>query len=284
MPIARSEPGPSTFNDNTSVTLTGPGVSTNFTLATEMADKFAGQMLLHFGTFKNRVINNSAAVIFSRIQVNGGFGAFDETFPGPGLNPDPQNPLWRLAADATGITWIPQGTAYWLTWTLPDTGFTVQSSSSLTGQWSSPALNYVIEGSTSKSAAVPTSLLPSPGAGFFRLMKSGQSPLKTTIRFKGRRFPAPLLTMDPATGAACLIFRGFCFSDSGLSLHHGCGSQSSRAFSIMDLLAPTAYDRHSSDYGNSPLFSPGPNTGTSQVRTGNTDIGYLRPCVGSRGG
>ena len=162
-----------TFNDNTSATLTGPGVSTNFTLAAEMADKFAGQMLLHFGTFKNQIRNNDAAATFSRIQVTGGFAAFDETFPGPGLNPDPQNAFWRLAADSAGIQWIPQGTAYWLTWTLPDTGFTVQSSSDLTGQWTNPNLTYVIEGSTTKTVAVPTSSLPSPGAGFFRLIKTG---------------------------------------------------------------------------------------------------------------
>src|SRR4030095_2553222 len=117
----------------TTVAMTGPGVSTNFTLASEMADKFAGQMLLHFGTFKNQIRNNGASATFSRIQVTGGFSPFDETFLGPGLNPDPQNPTWRIAADLVGLQWIPQSTAYWLTWTLPDTGFTVESASSLAG-------------------------------------------------------------------------------------------------------------------------------------------------------
>jgi len=160
-----------TFHDNTSLTLSGPGVSGDFTLPTEVANAFMGQMFLHFGTFKNRIINNGASATFSKIEVTGVSIPINETFPGPGLNPDPANPFWRLAADPVGLTWIPPGTAYWLTWTLPDVGFSVESSASINGPWSPAGISFVADGTTSRSGAVPATALPSPGTGFFRMVK-----------------------------------------------------------------------------------------------------------------
>ena len=161
-----------TFHDNTSVTLTtASGNATNFSLSTEAANAFYSQMTLHFGTFKNRITNNWASATFSRIQVTGVPAPIDETFPGPGLNPDPANPFWRLAADPAGLVWIPQGTAWWLKWTLPDTGFSVQSAPAITGPWADAGVTYIAVGSTSKSGAVPAAALPAGNATFFRLIK-----------------------------------------------------------------------------------------------------------------
>jgi hypothetical protein len=161
-----------TFSDNTSVTLTtASGSTTNFSLTTEQANAFYAQMTLHFGTFKNRIINNGASATFSRIRVTGVLAPIDETFPGPGLNPDPANPFWRIAADSAGLVWIPQGTAWWLNWTLPDTGFTVQSAPTVNGPWADAGVSYIAAGSTSKSGAVPKAALPAGNATFFRLIK-----------------------------------------------------------------------------------------------------------------
>jgi hypothetical protein len=160
------------FLDNTSVRLTtGSGAQTNFTIAEEVANAFAAQMTLHFGTFKNRITNNWATAIFSRLEVAGVPEPINETFPGPGLNPDSANPFWRLAADPAGLVWVPQATAFWLDWSLPDAGFTVQMSPSVTGPWSDVTPAYVTAGSTSKSAAVPAASLPAGGSTFFRMVK-----------------------------------------------------------------------------------------------------------------
>jgi hypothetical protein len=128
-------------------------------------------MLLDFGTFKNNFVNNGASATFREVQVTGGAMPFDETFPGPGLNPDPTAPSWRLAADdAAAITWVPSGTAWWLTWTLPDTGFSAQSAASVTGPWADAGVTYVLAGSTGKSGAIPVGV-PAGNKGFFRMLK-----------------------------------------------------------------------------------------------------------------
>jgi hypothetical protein len=159
-----------TFENPTSVTLTTPsGASTNFVIGQEVANAFSGQMTLHFGTFKNHIINNGAEATFSRIQVTGVVEPFDETFPGPGLNSDPANPFWRLAADPAGIVWLPQGTAWWVDWGLPDTGYSMQMGPTVTGPWSAFTPSYTVTGATSKSAAIPTAGLPAGSAGFFRM-------------------------------------------------------------------------------------------------------------------
>ena len=163
-----------TFADNTSVALTTPsGAQTSFVLPQEVANAFNGAMTLHFGTFKNRVTNNAVSATFSRIQVTGVPNPIDETFPGPGLNPDAANPFWRLAADPAGLLWVPTGTAWWLTWSLPDTGFGLQTTSNLSGTWTELIPPYIAQGSTSKSAAIPVAGL-SANAGFFRLAKPNQ--------------------------------------------------------------------------------------------------------------
>jgi hypothetical protein len=160
-----------TFNNATTVTLTTPsGGNTNFTIAPEVANAFAAQMTLHFGTFKNQIRNNGVSATFSHIEVTGVPNPIDETFPGPGLNPDPANPFWRLAADPAGIVWTPAGTAWWLTWTIPDTGFGVQTSLSVNGPWSDLVPPYVSNGADNRSAAIPG---PAGNIGFFRLIKTG---------------------------------------------------------------------------------------------------------------
>ena len=160
------------FQNDLNVTLSGPGgISTNFVLDAAVAGQFGGNMLLDFGTFKNDFVNNGASATFSEIHVLGSGMPFDETFPGPGLNPNPGTPNWRLAADdAAAITWVPSGTAWWLTWTLPDIGFTPQSAASAAGPWADAGITYVLETATGKSGAVPVGV-PAGNAGFFRMMK-----------------------------------------------------------------------------------------------------------------
>ena len=160
------------FQNDVNVTLSGPGgISTNFVIDAAVAAQFGGNMLLDFGTFKNNFVNNGASATFSQIHVVGSGMPFDELFAGPGLNPNPATPNWRLAADdAAAITWVPSGAAWWLTWTLPDTGFTPQSAASPAGPWADAGITYVFEGSTGKSGAVPVGL-PAGNKGFFRMMK-----------------------------------------------------------------------------------------------------------------
>jgi hypothetical protein len=164
-----------TFVNDTNVTMTGPGgVSTNFILDPFVAQHFGGRMLLHFGTTKNGTVNNDATAVFSRIKVTHPVSPIDDTFPGPALN-DPNNPVgWRLAAaDPNGIVAIPTGSAYWLSWTLPDLGFSsIQTNSSLAPEgWGDAPTTTVVTLAGYRKALLPTTSVPAGGAAYFRMVK-----------------------------------------------------------------------------------------------------------------
>jgi len=158
--------------DNTNVTLTGPGgISTNFTLPQDVVDQFNGNMFLHFGNFKadanNNGINDQQSGTFSRIQVVGGPAPLDDNFPGPGLT---ALYGWRPSS-ASAVAWVPPDTAWWLTWSLPDDGFTVQLASDVRGPWSDAGVAYVVTRGATRIGAVPSASLPPSNAVFFRMIK-----------------------------------------------------------------------------------------------------------------
>ena len=167
--------------DNTSVALSGPGgISTNIVLDAAVANRLGDgddasgpQMYLHFGAFKDDAaasgINNGVSVLFNHLQVTGGSSPFDETFPGPGLT---AVYAWRPTA-ATSIQWVPSGSAWWLTWTLPDDGYSVLSSANVNGPYTDAGVTFGYVSGASKISAVPAASLPPGNSAFFRLSKPG---------------------------------------------------------------------------------------------------------------
>ncbi len=163
------------FTSATEGTLNGPdGVTTNFTLPAEAAANFtAFASFLQFGMFKNDGANdghnNQQSGTFSRIQKTGGDFVFDDSFGGPGLT---ANYAWRVSS-ATAVRWIPADTAYWLTWTTPDDGFSVEATDDLMGSWPSAGVTYTYAEGANRVGAIPSGGLP-PGATnscFFRLAR-----------------------------------------------------------------------------------------------------------------
>jgi len=157
---------------NTNVTLTGPGgVSTNLTLAQDVVGHFSGNMFLHFGNFKsdgnNNGINDQQSGTFSRIQVAGGLAPLDDSFGGPGLT---ANYGWQ-PSNSSSVLWVPPDTAYWLTWSLPDDGFTMQVAPAVTGPWNDAGITTVVPRGATRVGAVPASSIPSGNAAFFRMIK-----------------------------------------------------------------------------------------------------------------
>ncbi|HVV73506.1 MAG TPA: hypothetical protein VHI52_18680, partial [Verrucomicrobiae bacterium] len=165
-----------TFNTDDTVTLTGPyGDTETFYFDPSLAGHFAGQMSLNLGVAKNgTTANDNASATFSAIEVTGVPNPINETFPGVALNPDPGNPFWRLAvSDASGLRFVPAATARWLTWSLPDAGFTLETSASVVGPWAPLAPPSTYQTATSKSVPLSATALAS-GSAFFRLAHSGQ--------------------------------------------------------------------------------------------------------------
>jgi len=162
--------------DNTTITITVPGgVSTTATLPQEVADRFNCLIsFLQFGAFKNdgagSGINDGASATFSRVQMSGGFYPFDDSFTGPGLT---ANYAWRTTS-STAVTWSPNDVGWWLTWSLPDDGFTVQVAPTVTGPYVDAGVTYTYTKGATRVGAVPITSLPGGNAAFFRLLKPGQ--------------------------------------------------------------------------------------------------------------
>ncbi|HWH70922.1 MAG TPA: hypothetical protein VNT26_16150, partial [Candidatus Sulfotelmatobacter sp.] len=120
------------FSDATHGTVTGPGITaTNFTLPEDavLYNFSPVTSFLHFGMFKNDGANdghnNQASGTFSSLKFTGNpYGySINETFNGATLT---NNYAWR-ATRASAVSYNPPGTAWWVNWTLPADGYSVQS-------------------------------------------------------------------------------------------------------------------------------------------------------------
>jgi hypothetical protein len=163
-----------TFTDATSGYVTGPGLSaTNFTLpADAVANNFSPSAdYIQFGMSKNDGANdghnNQAHGTFGAVRFDGPLAAFDETFSGPGLT---ANYAWRTTS-SSAIVWTPADIAYWLTWTLPDDGFSVETSGTANGPYTNAGVTYTYTIGATKTGGVPAANVPPGNAAFFRLKK-----------------------------------------------------------------------------------------------------------------
>ena len=145
-----------------------PNYSANFTPATSM---------VHFGVAKNgNVANNTKGFTLSSVLVTNNVGGvlFNDSFGGPGLK---ANYNWQVCQyyqfAAIRAVWQPAGTAYWIQWNTTASGWGVQSSSNLLGNWGDAGVvnTYVDSTGTNTLGAIPAASLPAGNAGLFRMAK-----------------------------------------------------------------------------------------------------------------
>lgn len=163
-----------TFSNDTNVTMTGPGgVSTNFNIPDTGAIQslFGNPLSAYFGNQQNGAGNAGQSSTYSRVTISGVSGSpeIDDTFPPTGLDTN----LWKVVCrEPSDVFVMGPEDKFWLSWTLPDTGFTVQSSPNLAaGSWVDPSLTNVVYTTLGNRVLVPQAALPSAGRGFFRLVK-----------------------------------------------------------------------------------------------------------------
>ena len=108
------------FSHNTNVTITAPDhTSTNFTIAASDAAYFADPLYFYVGTLPNNNGNIGQSSTFTRVQVSGAAGSINDSFS----SLDPGN--WTLYAEDPGGVFITAADAkFWVSWPLPDGGFT----------------------------------------------------------------------------------------------------------------------------------------------------------------
>ena len=75
---------------------------------------------------------------------------------------------------------VPPSAAYWLPWTLPDTGFVLQTNANLanTSNWNDAVALQLIQNNTNRQALLGTNALPSANQGYYRLLKRTFSQLQ----------------------------------------------------------------------------------------------------------
>jgi len=165
-----------TFLNDINVTLTGPGnVSTNINFPDPTIPQwFANPLTVYFGNQQNGPNNVGQASTYSEFKIQGVTASpeIDEVFAGESsINAT----NWAVDAYVQNNTFIVQPTdRYWLSWTIPDTGFGAQVNTNLADNvWADPGLTNIVSTTLGKKALLPgmATNFPDASAAFFRLKK-----------------------------------------------------------------------------------------------------------------
>lgn len=160
------------------ITMIAPdGSVTNFDMppalkAEPWENLFAGPLYVYVGSQPNALANIGQAAVLSGIKLESDDPAFptlEDDFTGATLD----TAKWALAAsDAAGIVLAPPDSAYWLSWTLPDVDFRLQTSPSVApGVWADLTPVALFRNNVIRMALISSTQLPGPEAGYFRLIK-----------------------------------------------------------------------------------------------------------------
>ena len=164
------------FTSSSNVTLIAPGGNTNtFVIPAYNVGYLAegaNGMNVYLGMQANNTASLNKAVVYSNFAISGSGTPFSENFLADTVL-DTTN-TWRTsqAAGSAGVLIAPAGSAYWLSWTLPDGGFSSEVAPTLTNPlgWTSLAGNRVVMNAI-RSQLIPASSLPVGNSAFFALVK-----------------------------------------------------------------------------------------------------------------
>jgi hypothetical protein len=86
------------------------------------------------------------------------------------------NAKWKVVGEMPSCVFIVRSDhKWWVNWTLPDTGFTLEGSPTLAaGSWvTDPQWTNLVNTALGNRMLIPQSSLPSASMSFFRMMKPG---------------------------------------------------------------------------------------------------------------
>lgn len=162
-----------TFNQNTNITLSGPGsLAVPAKISAATAAKFANNLTTYVGIQPNDASYFDQSATFSNVRITtNSVVALNDNFTTAPLNVS-ANGLWRnRSLNPAGVTVVPTNGVFWLRWTRPNLGFALQCTSGLDGAWSDPGL-VTYHGEDLTRAVVTSSSLPSAASGFYRLVNA----------------------------------------------------------------------------------------------------------------
>jgi hypothetical protein len=168
------------FLQNTNITLTSPDghvLQTNITA--DGAALFADPLNVYFGAQPNSAANFGQSVVLSSVSITGNTTPVSDNFVSDNGLLDTNNTWSVIAADPTTVQlFTPDPGALWVKWSLPDSGFGLQTTTNLAkpASWVTltgpdatvgPLLSFV--SASNRMVYLPSSVLGSTQAIFFRL-------------------------------------------------------------------------------------------------------------------
>jgi hypothetical protein len=169
------------FSQDTSVTVTAPdGTVGNFTMPPEAVAFFSGPLTVFLGDQPNAGGNVGQTIVISRFQITkGATSVLDDDF----LADQTLDPAtWVVAAgNAAGVQLVGPDAAFWLSWTTPDSGFTLQTTATIAdpNSWAETGWIVPLMGSVKRTLVLYATDNPDPGKtyapdpkySFFRLLR-----------------------------------------------------------------------------------------------------------------
>ena len=168
------------FLQNTNVTLTSPdGHTFQTNITSDAADLFSDPLNVYFGAQPNSAASFGQSVVLSAVSTSGNGAPVNDNFLTDNGVLDTNNTWFVVAADPTTVQLFTLDPgAWWVKWSLPDSGFGLQTGTNVANpsSWvtltgpdatAGPFLSFASAGS--RMVYIPSSVLGSPQLGFFRL-------------------------------------------------------------------------------------------------------------------
>lgn len=170
-----------TFDHDTNITVTAPDLTNvaHFSFTEDAAALFADPLNVYFGAQPNSPANFGQSVVLSAVSISGNAQPVSDNFFADNWQLD-TNLTWTIVAnDPTTVQLLaPDPRAFFIKWSLPDSGFGLQTSTNLTDPkaWvsltgpevtNSPLLSFASAGA--RMVYLPSTVLGNGQLGFFRL-------------------------------------------------------------------------------------------------------------------
>ena len=163
------------FTSDSALTMIAPdGTTTNLTFPSYNAPTFAESSAfdVYLGGQPNQLPAINQAVVYADFAIyNTVTPVYDDFLTDTTLNTN----IWdtSVSTSPSGVLVVPASAAYWATWTLPATGFSLEAGSNLAdlSNWTSPSIYPVIGLQGLNAQLVDSTEVPAGNAAFFNLIK-----------------------------------------------------------------------------------------------------------------
>lgn len=173
------------FTSPTNVTATAPGGDTQSVAITPYYGSQlnpAGVLRIYLGGQANNAAAINQPVVYSRFQLTGTPTTIDSQFDAQ-LTLDTNTWLNTVATGPKGVLIVPSSTAYWVTWTLPAGGYSLQAGNEITDltTWTAPSKFGVIPMQGLNGQFVDSTEVPAGPNAFFNLIQRTFSQLQVLL-------------------------------------------------------------------------------------------------------